>query len=381
MKNTPIIGILALLVVLVISTASAAASEYYLTPQDSSVPEYCSTKEVGLWIDATEPIQSGVVWIDYTYCCANITAYTPNTTYFEKQMPVMVNGRLSLGYEHWMSGVPTNQPAGVYHIGNFTVHCCNETGNCKTDILFNDSECKLVQYVAGPPPAFKYLDFVITNGTFTCGEAGEPGIADHVVISEVQISGATATDEFVELYNPTNAQVSLEGWYLTKKTSGGTEGNLLAGFPDTSIPAHGFFLITHPSEYTGSVPRDAPYGSDSYYIAADNTVILYSDNKITVVDKVGFGAALDNETLSYPDNPGDDESLQRKINATIERDGYGPAWDTGNNSADFFIQTSNPRNSASDPVEPIPELSTLMLLTTGLVALVGYVIVKKGRKG
>ena len=67
--------------------------------------------------------------------------------------------------------------------------------------------------------------------------------------------------------------------------------------------------------------------------------------------------------------------MQRKINATIERDGYGPAWDTGNNNDDFFIQTSYPQNSATS-FPPIPELNTLMLLTTGLVALVGYVTVK-----
>jgi predicted extracellular nuclease len=244
-----------------------------------------------------------------------------------------------------------------------------------TDLLLVD--CELYESVVYVPTA---LPFETKNGTFTCGEAGEPGIADHVVISEVQISGATAKDEFVELYNPTNAPVSLNGWYLTKKTaSGSTERNLLAGFPATSIPAHGFFLITHQSNYTGSVVADATYNTTNS-TAADNTVILYSDNKITVVDKVGFGAAMDNETLSYPGNPGDNKSLQRKINATIKEGGYGPAWDTGNNSADFFIQTSNPRNSATS-LPPIPELSTLMLLTSGLVTLVGYVIVKKGRKG
>ncbi|KAF5414011.1 MAG: hypothetical protein C5S38_05290 [Candidatus Methanophagaceae archaeon] len=213
-------------------------------------------------------------------------------------------------------------------------------------------------------------------------EGGAPGIADHVVISEVQVGGATANDEFVELYNPTNAPISLEGWYLTRKTASDSEGNLLAGVPAKNIPAHGFFLITPQSGYTGSVAADATYSQASNYITPDNTVLLYSDNKITLVDKVGFGAAVDNETKSYPTNPPNDESLQRKINATIDGDGYGPAWDTNDNSDDFFKQTTpSPQNAASGPVAPIPELNTLVLLTTGLVALMGYVIVKKGRKG
>ena len=66
--------------------------------------------------------------------------------------------------------------------------------------------------------------------------------ADHVVISEVQIGGATANDEFIELYNPMGSPISLEGWYLTKKVSSGSENNLLSGFPDKNISAHAYDL-------------------------------------------------------------------------------------------------------------------------------------------
>ena len=206
------------------------------------------------------------------------------------------------------------------------------------------------------------------------------GIANHVVISDVQVEGATANDEFVELYNPTNIPISLSGWYLTKKTSGGNEQNLLADIPiGKSIPARGFFLITPQTGYTGPVTADTTYSQTSYFIATDNTVILYSDNKITVVDKVGFGDAVDNETLSYPTNPPDNKSLQRKINATLNESGsYGPAWDTDNNSVDFFIRTNpNPQNSSAEPVPPIPELNTLILVSSGLIALVGYVLLRR----
>jgi len=208
----------------------------------------------------------------------------------------------------------------------------------------------------------------------------DTGIANHVVISEVQVEGVTANDEFVELYNPTNGQISLSGWYLTKKTSGGTEQNLLAGIPaGKSIPARGFFLITPQTGYTGSTISDANYSQTSNFIAADNTVILYNESKTAVIDKVGFGNAIDNETLSYLTNPADSESLQRKVNATLNESGsYGPAWDTDNNSADFFIQVNpNPQNSSAEPVPPIPELSTLILLSSGLIVLVGYLLLKR----
>jgi endonuclease G len=200
------------------------------------------------------------------------------------------------------------------------------------------------------------------------------------VISEVQVEGATVNDEFVELYNPTNGTISLSGWYLTKKTSGGNEQNLLAGFPvGKSISAHGFFLITPQSNYTGATIPDANYSQTYRFIAADNTVILYNESKTAVIDKVGFGNAVDNETESYPANPADNKSLQRKVNATLNESGsYGPAWDTDNNSADFFIQANpNPQNSSAEPVPPIPELNTLILLSTGLIALAGYFLLKR----
>jgi len=374
-RNEKIVStsLLAIIVVLMgISVAAAVPWEGYLVPQHSTV-NYGEDTAVELWVeyDDTGLTYGAVAYqvdIHFDPSCVNITDTDFSTSPFNiNAFTPYALDVVRIGGNNYGLGAISS---GTYKMATLSLHGnCSES--CTCDILFDTN---FVSDTDMAPITNTY-----TNGTVT-NEAA-PGIADHVVISEVQISGATATDEFVELYNPTNAPVSLDDWYLTKKTLGGTnEHHLLAGFPDMSIPAHGFFLITHQSGYTGPVTADATY-STTNSIAADNTVILYSDTKITVVDKVGFGAALDNETLSYPDNPGDDESLQRKINATIEGDGYGPAWDTGNNSADFFIRTSNPRNSASDPVEPIPELSTLMLLTTGLVALVGYVIVKKGRKG
>jgi hypothetical protein len=369
-------GILVLIATLAVLTASAYehdqtynANATYFVEENIGL-QYCNTTNVSIWANTSVPLTTGLVTFDYTFCCANATAFYPNSTNWENYC----NGNLDTQGKVLITfATLTDGPSGdgtPVHIGDIEIHCCNESSDCVTGLIWNTDNSYLESSVESIEPVNW------ANGIFRCEAA--PGIADHVVISEVQISGATATDEFVELYNPTNAPVPLEDWYLTKKTSGSTsEYHLLAGFPDTSIPAHGFFLITPQSGYTGSVTADATY-STTNSIAADNTVILYSDNKNTVVDKVGFGNAMDNETLSYPDNPGNTESLQRKINATIKEGGYGPAWDTGNNSADFFILTSNPRNSATS-LPPIPELSTLMLLTTGLVALVGYVIVKKGR--
>ena len=71
--------------------------------------------------------------------------------------------------------------------------------------------------------------------------------AGHVVISEIKISGGSgkSTDEFIELYNPTEVEVNLDGWRLVKKTASGSDYILVDNFGDKTVAAHSFFLITH----------------------------------------------------------------------------------------------------------------------------------------
>ena len=194
--------------------------------------------------------------------------------------------------------------------------------------------------------------------------------AANVVISEIQLSGGTSssTDEFVELYNPTNSDINLAGWRLTKKTASGiTPGNLLTSFPAKTISAHGYFLITHPTGYDGGVPVDAVY-STTASIANNNTVILYSDAGQTVVDLVGFGTASSSETATIA-NPPVHQSVERKSGATAtastlysgEHKWQGNGYDSNDNSADFVLQSvPAPQNSLmlSEPRSTLPNLST-----------------------
>ncbi len=163
----------------------------------------------------------------------------------------------------------------------------------------------------------------------------------HIVISQVQVSGTTANDEFVELYNPTSNPVDLTGWRLRRESSsGGSPSNLVSAMSGI-IPAHGYFLIAFPAAYTGSANPDLVYSATSSAIAANNTILLYSDAGITLVDKVGMGTALDNET-SPALGPDADGSIQRKLDDT---NGHGQ--DTDNNSVDFeVLLASTPRNSS-----------------------------------
>src|SRR3990167_923731 len=186
-------------------------------------------------------------------------------------------------------------------------------------------------------------------------------LADHVVISEIQIAGDETTpddDEFVELYNPTDTAVVMESWKLTRKNSSGTEENLVAEI-DGTIPAQGYFLIGHGTGYNGAVSLDVPYSAPSNALTNNYSVLLY-DNADVVVDKVGLGSSADPETTAV-ENPSDNGSVERKAqsdstSADMEGGAHallGNGEDTDNNANDFVQRTaSDPQNSASAIEEP-----------------------------
>lgn len=182
-----------------------------------------------------------------------------------------------------------------------------------------------------------------------------------IVISEIQISGVTANDEFVELYNPTMQSVDLTGWRLSKRPTSATSSiTSLVSNMSGSIQPKSYFLIANPS-FTGSNTPDLYYSATTSGIAANNTVILYRDNGITIVDKVGMGTAEDVEGTATV-VPGSGTSIERKAHTlateitmgTGGQDEFlGNGFDSDTNGNDFVLrQISQPQNSVS-PSEPV----------------------------
>lgn len=165
--------------------------------------------------------------------------------------------------------------------------------------------------------------------------SGQP---NHLLITEIQISGSTTNDEFIELYNPTDQEIDLTGWSIKKKTKTGNETTLVSStrFKNKSILPKSYFLIARAEEYTGTTPPDL-YWPKSYCLAKNNTLLLYDKNN-KLIDKVGWGNAKDFEGSPIT-NPEKGQSIERKkINEIYQ--------DTDNNSSDFFINFNpTPQNS------------------------------------
>ncbi len=188
-----------------------------------------------------------------------------------------------------------------------------------------------------------------------------------LVISEISAgTGASSSDEFVEIYNRTSSAVSLSNFKLHLVNAAGTADlnapiALLNGI--TTVVAHKFLLIapkgstassTADGIYTASlladiVPNGAAYIS---YAAASST---------SVIDKVCWGAhgnMADCEGAPAPALTNNGSSIERKAfnNSTTDSMSAstdGNSVDTQNNSFDFVSRTvAQPQNSTATAETP-----------------------------
>ena len=182
--------------------------------------------------------------------------------------------------------------------------------------------------------------------------SGAPAVststAGALLVSEVLPRSADEADyEFIELYNPGNQPVVMQGWKVRKRTASGNEYNLVSELNGTA-PALGFFLIAS-QEYDGAKAADAVYSQTSNHLAgSDNTVVIL-DGSGTAVDEAAYGEV----------NAG--ESLERRAlssGACVSAQGAGAllgnGCDTGS-AADFETRSAPEPQNTADLTEPREE--------------------------
>ncbi|MFO1471530.1 MAG: lamin tail domain-containing protein [Turneriella sp.] len=159
--------------------------------------------------------------------------------------------------------------------------------------------------------------------------------AQYLMINEVGVS--SASNDFVEIYNPTDATVDLaaSGLYLQRDSgcnlgNGITEVLALTG----SVPAGGYYLVANPGHALANV-NQATLGN----IAAGYCVILTSGNaevtavnNANVIDWVTIAGGATAENTSYAPDTGTNGTIARVPNGT----------DTNTNASDFMLQIASP---------------------------------------
>ncbi len=176
----------------------------------------------------------------------------------------------------------------------------------------------------------------------------------HLVISELQTGGASASDEFVELYNPTPVAMPLEGLELVYVTATGTtvtrKASWALGAP--SIPAGAHLLIVNDVGIYAGI-GDMTYSGG--VASTGGAWALRIQGASTAIDAVGWGAATAwLETHPAP-TPAAGSSLER-----LPGGAAGSGQDSDDNAADFVLRAiPGPQNAASAPIgSPSPTPST-----------------------
>ena len=146
---------------------------------------------------------------------------------------------------------------------------------------------------------------------------GDPA-APKVLINEFVSKPTSPNPEWIELYNPTGGDVSLDGWTIEDGA-----GNSLANLNGKTLPVNGYLVFNFSNKLN------------------DGGDIIYLSTSTTTVDKVAYGNWDDGNVDDNAPKPGDDESAGRCPNGM----------DTDNDLADFRI-FDNPTPGAPNTISP-----------------------------
>jgi DNA/RNA endonuclease G (NUC1) len=235
------------------------------------------------------------------------------------------------------------------------------------DVVANDN---VFTYTAAVPlgttPGAKSLGFTVSDAQ---GRSGTGSIAltvqqpppdvDHIVISQIYggggNSGATFTNDYVELYNPTGVSFNLAGWSLQYASAAGTSWTNKQPIGGTIAPGE-YFLIGLASGGANGAPLPvSPNISGDINMSATTGKVALVSNSVNlsgscpngvdgdIVDFVGYGTTASCfEGSGRAPAPSATTAIFRKMNGAL---------DSNQNNSDFQTGAPNPRRTA-----PIVEL-------------------------
>lgn len=188
-----------------------------------------------------------------------------------------------------------------------------------------------------------------------------------VVISEVYGGGGLAagggfpvssfTNDFIELYNPTDTAVDLSGWAVFYGSATRANPSNITNKTDLtgSIPAHGHYLIQGSGNVANGTAMPAADVTGNLAMSTSSGLVVLGNqstlnlptgdikNTTGVVDAVGYGTANTFESLAQGTTLSGTTSAARSATGA----------DTDANNTDFTVGAPTPTNSHENAVQPL----------------------------
>jgi len=177
-----------------------------------------------------------------------------------------------------------------------------------------------------------------------------------IVISEVYGGGgnsaATLKNDFVELYNGSDAAVDVTGWAVQYFSATGTAASNTTTLTGTVAPRH-TYLVQMAAGTGGSADLPTPDATGTAIMSGTNGRVDLLKADATVVDRLGYGSATTFEGSPAP-------ALSNTSSATRN----GPCLDTDDNATNFRAADPTPENSTVDKpvctvIPPPPQPATI----------------------
>lgn len=234
----------------------------------------------------------------------------------------------------------TESPSAGYRFIGWSGACAGSASSCSFVVSGSVSIVADFETIAPPPPEITPTlasdstaansQSSSTSSSSTNSGASNVSSINHLLIAAVQIAGASSSNDFVKLYNPTNVAVDISGWRLHKKSNTGTDTSLKTFASGSSVaPGENYVWANSAGGFAASIGADA---STTETLSADNSVAVFDANG-NIVDQVAWGTGTNQyiEGAAYPTDPTAGKVLTRKI---VD----GVMVDTDDNASDFTLQ-------------------------------------------
>lgn len=206
-----------------------------------------------------------------------------------------------------------------------------------------------------------------------------------LVISEVYggggNSGATYTNDFIELYNPTSAPISVNGMSVQYRSSGSTSAATGVTALSGSVPAGGHYLIQQAAGAGGTTALPAPDATGAVAMSGSAFTVWLASGT-TALNPAADGTAVRDGIVDLVGINSNTYETAKAAGLSNTTSSSRIAPDADNNAAEFAAGAPGPQNSGGGttepPAEPVEATIAEIQGTGDTSPLVGESVVTEG---